>query len=114
SQNPGFLSGETDLRGVFVAEGVRGEVTAVARKDAAEYAFYRGKTFVGARPNEPAARTPEAGKPAEQAAQALDANLKILNESNQFRQIERLQNRYQNTNQGGAAVQDFKGAPPAP
>ena len=27
-----FISGETDLRGVFVAEGVRGLVTAVARK----------------------------------------------------------------------------------
>ena len=34
SNNPSFFSGQTDLRGVFVAEGVNGQVTAVARKDA--------------------------------------------------------------------------------
>ncbi len=32
SENPQFFSGETDLRGVFVAEGVQRGVTAVARK----------------------------------------------------------------------------------
>ena len=42
SNNPTFLSGETDLRGVFVAEGVLGQVTAVARKDTNGYAFHRG------------------------------------------------------------------------
>ena len=42
SDNPQFISGEADLRGVFVAEGVRGVVTAVARKGANQYAFYRG------------------------------------------------------------------------
>ena len=47
SDNPAFISGETDLRGVFVAEGVRGLVTAVARKGDNQYAFYRGTTFVG-------------------------------------------------------------------
>ena len=33
SDNPEFFSGDTDLRGVFVAEGVQGQVTAVARKE---------------------------------------------------------------------------------
>jgi len=33
SENPGFLSGATDLRGVFVAEGVRGAVAVVARQE---------------------------------------------------------------------------------
>ena len=33
SGNPQFFSGETDLRGVFVAEGVQGQVTAVVRKE---------------------------------------------------------------------------------
>ncbi len=50
SENPTFLSGQTDLRGVYVAEGVRGQVTAVARRDTAQYAFYRGTTRVGPRP----------------------------------------------------------------
>ena len=49
SDNPLFISGETDLRGVFVAEGVRGMVTAVARKGDLEYAFYRGTTYLGER-----------------------------------------------------------------
>ena len=47
SDNAAFLSGETDLRGVFVAEGVRGQVTAVARKGTGQYAFYRGEDIVG-------------------------------------------------------------------
>ena len=50
SNNPEFFSGETDLRGVFVAEGVHGQVTAVVRKDTTGYAFYRGTTFVGQPP----------------------------------------------------------------
>ena len=63
TENPTFLSGQTDLRGVFVAEGVRGQVTAVARRDAAQYAFYRGTTRVGA---PPAAPTPPArGQPSQ-------------------------------------------------
>lgn len=47
SETPQFVSGETDLRGVFVAEGLRGLVTAVARKATSQYSFYRGKTFLG-------------------------------------------------------------------
>ena len=39
---------EPDEDGVFVAEGVRGQVTAVARKGTNEYAFHRGTTVVGA------------------------------------------------------------------
>ena len=50
SNNPQFFSGETDLRGVFVAEGVQGQVTAVVRKESSEYAFYRGTTYVGQPP----------------------------------------------------------------
>ena len=48
SGNSAFLSGETDLRGVHVAEGVRGQAAAVARKGTAQYAFYRGTTPLGA------------------------------------------------------------------
>ena len=47
SDAPQFVSGETDLRGVFIAEGLRGLVTAVARKGTAQYAFYRGTNYVG-------------------------------------------------------------------
>ncbi|WP_145266692.1 tetratricopeptide repeat protein [Tautonia plasticadhaerens] len=98
-----FVSGETDLRGVFVADGIRGQVTAVARRDADQYAFYRGTGYVGAPPEAP--RTPEASQvaPAEgQVEQSLEQNLRELNRANQLRQIDRLERRYQ---EGGKGVQ---------
>ncbi len=63
SGNGSFFSGETDLRGVFVAEGVRGQVTAVARKGSNQYAFHRGTTPVGPPPAAPNA--PGQGQAAE-------------------------------------------------
>ena len=96
--NPNFISGETDLRGVFVAEGVRGQAAAVARKGTAQYAFYRGQTPLGpppaAQPNAPAEAKPTQTVPATQTP-ALDQNLKSQNFSNQSRNIERLQERVQ-------------------
>jgi hypothetical protein len=101
SGNPQFFSGETDLRGVFVAEGVQGQVTAVVRKETAQYAFYRGTTFVGQPPQPnraPAQGEGQAAQPAANAPpalnQALDANLRFQNQSNSERQIQRLQERY--------------------
>ena len=63
SGNADFVSGETDLRGVFVAEGVSGEAAAVARKGAAQYAFYRGTTPLGD-PRRHGRRAPAADEPA--------------------------------------------------
>jgi len=111
SDNPQFLSNETDLRGVFVAEGVRGVVTAVARKGTAQYAFYRGTNYVGQppQPNQAVNAPPAPGQQGQQGQgqpgqagenaakpmdQSLDANLKIQNATNSMRQIERLQQRY--------------------
>ena len=117
TNNPQFFSGETDLRGVFVAEGVQGQVSAVVRKGAAEYAFYRGTTYVGQPPVPPA---PTNGQQAGQQApansppgmnQALDANLRMQNSTNYERQIRRLQERYQQVEPAkppGAAAGGFK------
>jgi alpha-2-macroglobulin len=109
TENRQFFGGETDLRGVFVAEGVRGTVTAVARRGSGQYAFYRGTTHVGAPPARPAPATPAEAPPAAGAGgaqgQSLEFNLRIQNSVNQERQIERLQQRY-----GGAAG---KGVPAA-
>jgi hypothetical protein len=52
SRNADFISGETDLRGVFVAQGVRGKSTVIAQADSGRYAFFRGQTELG--PAEPA------------------------------------------------------------
>ena len=49
SEHASVRFGETDLRGVFIAEGLRGLVTAVARKGTSQYAFYRGTTFCRAK-----------------------------------------------------------------
>jgi len=112
SDNPSFIAGETDLRGVFVAEGVRGLVTAVARRADAQYAFYRGTSYVGPPPQPQgsglgggaAARTAPA-QSGQAQNQSLDANLKMQNSANSFRQIERLQQRY------NQPAENRKGAP---
>jgi hypothetical protein len=118
SGNPQFFTGETDLRGVFVAEGVRGTVTAVVRKESTEYAFYRGTSYVGQPPMPtPPAGANQAGQSATESAQvpalnqALDANLKMQNISNSNRQLMRLQERYQRVSPErakGAAAGGFR------
>ncbi|MCK6445743.1 MAG: MG2 domain-containing protein [Planctomycetes bacterium] len=42
AQNPNFLSGRTDPRGIFVTDGVLGNATVIARTDERHYAFHRG------------------------------------------------------------------------
>ncbi len=46
SHDDQFKSGDTDLRGIFVAEGLRGAATVIARQNG-RYAFYRGETHLG-------------------------------------------------------------------
>ena len=48
SNNADFTSGETDLRGVYVADGVNGTTTVIARLADNRYAFYRGSQHLGA------------------------------------------------------------------
>ena len=80
SAEQAFHSGETDLRGVFIADGVRGTATAIARDEDARYAFYRGTTWLGAPPE----ATPVMGTPVQQLKQVdyLD-NLRRQNETMQ-------------------------------
>ncbi len=112
SSSPQFVSGETDLRGVFTADGLRGVVTVVARKEGELYAFYRGTRSIGG--DQPVGGSGLSGEPAAQPApakaeEALDANIKMQNSTNSFKQIERLQNRYSKpANQPpGAAAGEF-------
>jgi hypothetical protein len=98
SANSSFISGETDLRGVFVAEGVRGQVTAVARKGSSQYAFHRGTTSVGpppAAPNAPAAAQPPSSEHSD-----LGRNVQGQNTTNQERQLQRLEERYKGQDNG--------------
>jgi uncharacterized protein YfaS (alpha-2-macroglobulin family)/TolA-binding protein len=48
SAQSGFMSGKTDLRGLYIADGINGIATVIAREGKDTYAFYRGKNWLGA------------------------------------------------------------------
>lgn len=83
----------------------------MARQGSAQYAFYPGTTSLGS-PPAASKESDTANKPGQasesNATPALDVNLKIQNTTNMIRQIERLQNRYNPSNPGGAEVRGFK------
>jgi tetratricopeptide (TPR) repeat protein len=54
-----FRSGETDLRGLFIADNLRGRSTVIAREGESRYAFFRGDTWLGAPENAPAQPLPQ-------------------------------------------------------
>jgi outer membrane protein assembly factor BamD (BamD/ComL family) len=57
TNNDVFLSGHTDLRGVFQADGVNGTATVLARAEGGKYAFYRGSQTHGVAPPDPASNS---------------------------------------------------------
>ena len=73
SANNDFESGETDLRGLFIADNVKGTSTVIAVAGDDRYAFYRGKTSLqNARTPAPnAAPSDRFGAPAAQEADAF-------------------------------------------
>jgi hypothetical protein len=50
SGNEEFVTGQTDLRGVFVADGIAGVPTTIVRDSMNLYAFYRGTQPFGVAP----------------------------------------------------------------
>jgi len=62
SLDKSFKSGETDLRGIYVADQLRGTSTVIAKDANNQYAFYRGKTHLGA-PEAPNAAPAQQKKP---------------------------------------------------
>jgi len=82
-----FRSGETDLRGLFIADALRGKATVIAREGESRYAFYRGEGWLGAPLN---ARAASAPKPAVQQPSLdfrgnLDVQSGLIQESNRER-----------------------------
>jgi len=51
-----FRSGETDLRGIFAADGLHGKPTVIAREGDTRYAFYRGEKWLGPQQGRPQPR----------------------------------------------------------
>ncbi len=60
-----FRSGETDQRGLFIADNLRGKATVIAREGDSRYAFFRGSDWLGAKENAPMPpeEQPQQGKP---------------------------------------------------
>lgn len=54
TRNADFTSGETDLRGVFVADSIQGKSMVIAQAESGRYAFFRGATELGPAPAPPA------------------------------------------------------------
>ncbi|MCY2965728.1 MAG: tetratricopeptide repeat protein, partial [Planctomycetota bacterium] len=81
SRNEKFISGETDLRGLFVADGILGTSTVIAKIDSNRYAFFRGKQPLGA-PEKPVEAAPAAQPPAPNNPGGNSILLKNLNDSN--------------------------------
>jgi tetratricopeptide (TPR) repeat protein len=69
SRNDKFKDGATDLRGVFVADGIQGNSTVIARAGSGQYAFHRGQVDLGP-PPAPAQRPQTAAPATGQAGQA--------------------------------------------
>jgi alpha-2-macroglobulin len=60
-----FVSGHTDPRGMFIASGVNGTATVIARYEGNHYAFHRGERYLGA-PEEDNRAKDGANRPAQQ------------------------------------------------
>ncbi|MEX2141126.1 MAG: MG2 domain-containing protein [Pirellulales bacterium] len=112
SRNNEFVSGEADLRGVFVAEGIQGKSTVIAQVDDSRYAFFRGQTELGPQPapNAPAAE-PAQAPPGEGRGKSLSNETQLLeqlqggNREIQRRQNELLDNNYKMPSNSGVKAQ---------
>jgi hypothetical protein len=75
-----FRSGETDLRGIFVADNLRGKATVIAREGETRYAFYRGKKWLGA-PETAQQRRGARQQGQQSSSPSYDLNLQLQNKS---------------------------------
>lgn len=107
SRNDDFVSGDTDLRGVFIAEQIRGMSTVIAQADDGRYAFYRGQTSLGPaeQPQVEQGQQQAEAKPSSQSKK-VEAEGELLeglqrgNRMIQEQQIDNLQRLYRNQEKG--------------
>ncbi len=130
SRNADFVAGATDLRGIFVADGIRGRSTVIARAEPSRYAFYRGQVelatyappamYPGVQPQPPASSPfsaapsmapPPPAPPSVQVEMRMEKDGQLLDQLEgqkkaiQGRQIENLQKMYK-SNQKGVNAND--------
>jgi len=117
SRNDDFVSGSTDLRGVFVADGIRGNSTVIAQLEPTRYAFFRGQTNLTTEEERKAAEkaapksSTKGGKgmasPAQSLEDSLLENVKGRNFDAQGKQQQQLKELYENPNKGVEAQKAF-------
>jgi hypothetical protein len=129
TRNSEFTSGATDLRGVFVADGIRGTSTVIAQADTGRYAFFRGQANLEPReeqadktapPPPAAAATAPAPRPVEEKAavkaparpsasldQQLLQGLQETNQAIQGKQVEELKMLYKREQKGVEAQKAY-------
>ena len=109
SGNDDFVAGDTDLRGIFVADGIHGRSTVIARAEPSRYAFFRGTTELAPPPpsSAPANTAPSGagaggGQPQEPMSneKVLLQNLQDQNRNFQGQQQENLKRYYGNKAKG--------------
>ena len=76
SADADFRGGETDLRGIFIADNLRGKTTVIARDAKLRYAFYRGDKWLGA-PEQQQPKVPVNSQPGQPAAPQLDYRMNL-------------------------------------
>ena len=80
SAEKAFRSGETDLRGLFIADDIRGKATVIAREGKNLYAFYRGKQWLGA-PEKRGRERAKAQVQQERYTADYRANIDVMNQA---------------------------------
>ena len=101
TENDKFISGKTDLRGVFIADGIRGQSTVIARSNENRYAFYRGTQVIGTRTR--SKRKQNQFVPVLQKSTDYRMNLKMRNKKIQSSNIEQF-DRMRRSSQAGVQV----------
>ena len=85
-----FRSGDTDLRGLFIADKLRGKATVIAREGDSRYAFFRGSTWLGTPENAPVpppAPAAPAGQPQGKVGQDVDYQGNLLRQNGEIQQF---------------------------
>ena len=108
TRNKDFTSGETDLRGIFIADAIGGRSTVIARAGDNRYAFYRGKSVLRPQDVKQKARPAASPKKAASPTGRQDELLKNIRSSNYFIQQDQRTNYRNLLNNGDRGVKAKK------
>jgi len=82
-----FRSGETDLRGLFIADNLRGKSTVIAREGDSRYAFFRGNTWLGTPENATAKPAPPPNQSQGKAQNQVDYQGNLFEQNGAIQQF---------------------------